>query len=175
MRLGDMAAFEALFRAYGNALSGLVYRYLGSADEASELVQDLFAWIWEHRHEWQVRTGVRAYLLQAARNRAKNRLRQRAKEEQFRERSAAQVGPDVTRRSPWEADHTLYESELAEACDRAIAELSERCRQVFLLNRQQQLSYTQIATVLGISPKTVEIHMGRALASLRESLAEWLR
>ena len=49
-----------------------------------------------------------------------------------------------------------------------------RCREVFTLARTHSLTYAEVAVVLGLSPKTVEIHMSRALAFLRERLAPWL-
>ncbi len=53
VRASDAAAFEAMFRAYGETLCSFVNGYVRSRDEAQELVQDLFLWIWEHRYEWE--------------------------------------------------------------------------------------------------------------------------
>ena len=55
----------------------------------------------------------------------------------------------------------------------AIARLPPRCREVFLLVREQRLSYAEVAELLKITPKTVEIHMNHALGALRRRLAEW--
>jgi RNA polymerase sigma-70 factor (ECF subfamily) len=63
---------------------------------------------------------------------------------------------------------------MAEAIRRAIDALPDRCRQIFLLSREKYLSYAEIAEVLGISVKTVETQMWRALKSLRKSLAPYL-
>ena len=52
--------------------------------------------------------------------------------------------------------------------------MPERCREVFTLTRDQGLTYAEVAALLRISPKTVETHMGRALAFLRRRLAPWL-
>ncbi len=57
---------------------------------------------------------------------------------------------------------------------RAVADLPERCREVFRLSREQGLRYAEIATALGISVKTVEAQMGKALRLLRDRLAPWL-
>jgi RNA polymerase sigma-70 factor, ECF subfamily len=71
------------------------------------------------------------------------------------------------------ADHRVRERELADAIERAISELPRRCRETFLLVRQQHLSYLEAAEVLGISVKGVEMNMVRALATLRRQLASW--
>ena len=58
--------------------------------------------------------------------------------------------------------------DLADAMTRVVAQMPPRCRQVLTMLRQRHLSYTEVGAVLGISPKTVEIHMARALAILRD-------
>ena len=68
----------------------------------------------------------------------------------------------------------MVEEELAAALKEAMGALPERCREVFELSRVQGLRYAEIAAVLGISIKTVEGQMGRALRILRERLAPWL-
>jgi len=68
----------------------------------------------------------------------------------------------------------LRAAELAAAIERAIAQLPPRCREAYLLRRQHHLSYAEIARVMGIAPKTVEIQIGAALKALRASLADWL-
>lgn len=174
LRQDDITAFEEMFRTYGNSLYGFIYSFVRSPEEAQELVQDLFCWIWEHRRDWEVTRTVRTYLIQAARNRAITRLTRHATEKRFIERLAQLGASEEAAHSPVKADHEVQAHELERAIDEAIVALPERCRQVFLLNRQQRLSYAQIAIVLGISVKTVEIHMGRALAALRKRLADWV-
>jgi RNA polymerase sigma-70 factor (ECF subfamily) len=68
----------------------------------------------------------------------------------------------------------LHLQQFAEAAERAIEHLPPRCREVYLLYRQHQLSYAEIAQVLEISVKTVENHLARAMQALRRGLAAWL-
>ena len=110
---------------------------------------------------------MRAYLHSAARNRALNRLRQGR---------TAQRG-EVYVRGPSEspaADARVISGELAGAVAQAIASLSEPQREVFDMSRTRGLTYNEIAALLGISVKSVEARMGRALKQLREQLAPWL-
>ena len=110
---------------------------------------------------------LRAYLQQATRNRSLNRLRQAR---------TAQRG-EVYVRGPSESEssdaHTIS-TELQTAAIAAIAALSEPQREVFTMNREQGLTYNEIAEILGISVKSVEARMGRALKQLRDALADWL-
>ena len=68
----------------------------------------------------------------------------------------------------------LAEEEIEAAVRAAVASLPERCREVFELSRGQGLKYAEIAGAMGISVKTVEAQMGKALRTLRERLAAWL-
>ena len=171
---GDVDAFRTIHQHYVVDLLDFAYTYLRSREDAEEAVQDLFLWIWEHRHEWNVPGGVRAYLFKAVRNRSINRLRQQRVQARFAER----VGrPDSPQRVEALAAHdpltALTADELDTVLTRAIEGLSPRGREVFLLIRERRLSYAQVAELLGISPKTVENHMTAVLGILRARVAEW--
>jgi RNA polymerase sigma-70 factor (ECF subfamily) len=136
---------------------------------AEELVQEVFLYLWEHRATWSAHTSVRTYLYAAARNGALNYLRREKLDFPVR-----QGDPDIVERftqAPPPADQELVMSELERDVKRAIDRLPERCRLVYTLSRQQHLSYLEIAKVLEISPKTVEVQMGRAFKALRKYLA----
>src|SRR5687767_4338460 len=70
IRIGDVAAFEALVLHYTTRLGAYVYRCIGDRDITQEVVQDLFLWIWRNRHEWEIRGSLATYLYRSARNRA---------------------------------------------------------------------------------------------------------
>jgi RNA polymerase sigma-70 factor, ECF subfamily len=166
IRVGDSAAFEALFRTYHAALCAFAYRYLGERDLAEEMVQEVFLFVWERRETWQVRTSAKSYLFTAVRNAAVSYLRHE-RVVRRRETEALQL-LEVPCES---ADFEVTAAETTAAIQRAIARLPERCRLVFTLHREQGLTYAEVADVLDISPKTVEVQMGRALKSLRKALA----
>jgi RNA polymerase sigma-70 factor (ECF subfamily) len=167
---GDVEAFRTFHRHFAVDLLEFTHSYLRSRHDAEEVVQELFLWIWEHRHEWEPRGSLRAYLFKAARNRSLNRIGERHVQERFRER-LAQVP-----RHPAQSEDPLSRTttrELARVLADAIEQLPPRCREVFRLVREQRLSYAQTAILIGISAKTVEMHMNRALAVLRRRAADW--
>ncbi|HEU4589119.1 MAG TPA: RNA polymerase sigma-70 factor [Gemmatimonadales bacterium] len=172
VRTGDVPAFEALFRAYCEPLCEFVKSYVDSRDVAEELVQELFCRLWDQRHTWEVPGSVKNYLFKAARNRAYNHLRHRRVEEAFQSRA---LDPSAAHgiAAPAPADRAVEAGELQSAVQRAIDSLPSRCREVFVLHRDHHFTYGDIARMLEISPKTVEIHMSRALAALRTQLARW--
>ena len=113
-----------------------------------------------------MRTSVRSYLLTAVRNAALSYLRH----ERVVRRRQAEVRDfhEVVAASP-EA-RALRQRRLSRSGRRS-ARLPDRCRLVFTLHREQGLTYAEVAEVLGISPRTVEVQIGRALKSLRKGLA----
>ena len=175
VRTGDAQAFEALFRAYVDPLCSFAYSYVESESQAQEIVQDLFARLWERRETLERPRSVRAYLYGATRNRALNELRNRRVESAFLRRVLRLEGARANDARPVPPEDDFNAGAFAGAVTRAVAQLPPRCREVFTLTRDQHLSYAEAAAILKISPKTVEIHVGRALTLLRHKLAAWLR
>jgi RNA polymerase sigma-70 factor (ECF subfamily) len=162
---GDPAAFERLFREFAADLASLAYSYLHARDEAEDVVQALFVWLWENRHSFEPQHGVRAYLFGAVRNRSLNALRDA--------RVAASVASAITNDEPERPpspDEKLVGEDLRLVVEQTVASMPPRCREVFTLVRTRALSYAEVAELLGIAQKTVEVHMGRALAILRARL-----
>lgn len=166
---GDEAAFERIFRGYYTRLVSFACTNLGSQALAEEMVQEVFLQLWARREQWVVERSLAAYLFRAVRNRISNARRTLRLETSYRADRARHIEIETSPPS----DGRLREAEIGAALAHALAVLPERPRQVFLLSRRQGLSYGEIAEVLGISVKTVEMHMGRALAQLRISLSEW--
>ena len=167
IRAGDEAAFEALFRAFAPGLCALVTRYVGSRAVAEEIIQDLFFEVWMHRSALAIDRSIGAYLFTAARNRALNHAKRERRVVDLNQIDRADQSDSA---APGEAE-LLDALELQDA----IAQLPARCRLIFTLNRHQDLSYTEIAASLGLSVKTVETQMGRALRALRDRLRHLVR
>ncbi len=174
IRAGDEIAFEALFREHYPALRRFAISILHRRDEAEDVVQAVFLGVWAGHETWEVRATVKAYLFAAVHHRALQLLRQ----ERVRDRHATAV---VTERSESDAfapasgpDEHLVGQELEQALRDAVHHLAPRTRQAFELRRYERLSYAEIATAMGISEKTVGVHIGRALMLLRQALAAYL-
>jgi RNA polymerase sigma-70 factor (ECF subfamily) len=173
IRTGDVPAFEAMFRAYKNDLGAFVTSWVHSREAAEEVIQDLFLHLWEQRHEWQPAVPLNIYLFRAARNRAIDHLRHQRVEAEFQERIARRRDAGFEPRAPVRGDEAAQAAELEDAIERAVSTLPPRCQEVFRLSRYHHLSYAEVALVMQISTKTVEVQMGRALTALRSCLAAW--
>jgi RNA polymerase sigma-70 factor (ECF subfamily) len=168
VRAGDTRAFAEAFDATFPVIRVFLYRYTQSVATAEELAQDVFVELWEERARVEIRTSLRTYLFVKARNKALNHLRH----EELGRRWADEVVAEGER-SRDDADWAAREGEIAEAVVDALEALPPRMRQIFLLHRTKALSYSEIASKLGVTAKTVETQIFRALKSLRRRLKKY--
>ena len=168
LRQGDEAAFDAIFREWYPSLVRSAESIVHSRAVAEEVVQDVMLELWRRRESLAKDSSPQAYLFQSTRNRALNHIRH--------ERVEQKSEPELIRQTEMSASaHSqLVEEEIQAALKTAVSELPDRCREVFELSRTHGLKYAEIATTLGISVKTVEAQMGKALRTLRVKLAPWL-
>jgi RNA polymerase sigma-70 factor (ECF subfamily) len=168
-------AFRRLFEARFDELYRFAYRYVRSDEAAKDLVQEAYLRIWRQRHQVDLAgPTARSYLYTVVRYQALGHLRRRRVEERWQTEYAA---PMVTDRGPVlspDPHRELEAKDIATRIQKAVEVLPRRQRQVLLLRWEQQASYDQIAETLGISPKTVAIHIGRAIQRMRELLIQAL-
>ena len=167
LRAGDESAFEAVFRAFYPRLVGAAEHLLRERDRAEDVAQEVLLELWRHRERLEPRVSLVGYLYRAVRNRSLNQLRH--------DRVVRDVEPRLPGRDPAPgADRELLAGELHDAVRATVARLPDRCREVFELSRVHQLRYAEIAGAMGISVKTVEAQMGKAIRLLRDGLRDWV-
>ncbi|HYH14462.1 MAG TPA: RNA polymerase sigma-70 factor [Flavisolibacter sp.] len=170
-RLGnrDEVAFEQVFKQHYKGLHAYAFTLIKDDDIAEEIVQNVFYKLWERSEGLTITSTVAAYLYRAVHNESLNHLKH------LRVRTQHQLY--VSYRMDAHADTTFKKLQLKELEKRlhaALAELPEGCRTVFQLSRFEELRYGEIAETLGISIKTVENQMGKALKLLRSKLVDFL-
>lgn len=159
MTLSD--GFEDLFRHYAKGLMVYAMEYVGSHQEAEDVVHDVFVSLWE-RIGAVSGDNVKAYLFRATRNRCLDNLARRKVRTDYRRRAMAE---------DWEFDFGGFvESELEQRIAAAMAKLPPQRQKVLTMSRFEGRSAADIALELGISPRTVEKHIEMAVKALRIEL-----
>ena len=159
----DTSALDALIARYWSPLTAFVARMTGSPESAEDAVQETFCRLWERRATWRVDGSVGGLLFRLARNIAISEHRHLQAEDR-----ATAIALEETPRHhdiPEMSDDALRAS-----LERAIATLSPRRREVFLLRVVHDLSYKEIAEIMGTAPQTVANQLSHALSALRERL-----
>jgi RNA polymerase sigma-70 factor, ECF subfamily len=167
--LGNLQAFEKLFREYYQMLCSYSLKFVGDPDSAEEIVQDLFYTLWEKRMELKINTSVKSYLFSAVHNRCLKFIEHKAVEQKYRS-YYLQHGSEIDS----EPNDSADAGELQQIINRTLDSLPERCGRIFRLNRFEGLKYHEIAEKLSISVKTVEANMGKALRILRKNLKDFV-
>ena len=166
---GDEAVFEQLFRHYYSRLCSYACSIVKDMDESEEIVQQSFLGIWEKKTTLHITGSVKSYLYRAVHNACLNKLKH-AKVRQLYAEDYQRNNDDAYEHT----DQVIGKSEIEKQILNAINSLPEQCRMVFKLSRFEEIKYAEIARHLGISIKTVENHMGKALKLMREQLKEYL-
>lgn len=171
IKQGSQKAFERLFKDHFKSLHAYAYTFLKDDEMAEEVVQNVFCRIWEKRDQLKTDGSIRAYLYRSVHNESLNYLKHQKVRAGFGVYYAdemEQVGNDDS------ASKKLLTAELQKRIEKALSELPEQCRIIFQLSRFEQLKYQQIADQMGLSIKTIENQMGKALRVMRQKLAEFL-
>jgi RNA polymerase sigma-70 factor (ECF subfamily) len=176
---GEKRAFTELVGRYHVRLLNFIYRTIGDRDRAEDLVQETFIRVYRHLHRFDQTRKFSTWLYTIAGNLAKNELRNRSR------------NPLVlfqTIKGTWDADHRPLEWEdntyrpddlfrkrhLKETIDRAVAELPQHHRIVFVLRELEGKTYEEIAEITGVNLGTVKSRLNRARNNFAQIVAPML-
>lgn len=159
--------YELLFRRYYQPLYSHVTRLVYSPDIADDIVSEVFLNFWQKEAYTNITTSYRGYLLMSVRYAAFAHLRR-----EFKHESLDTVEAQNAILQTPSAEKTILFDELYLAIDQAIKSLPTQNQRVFMLSRFEGKSHAEIAQQLSISPKTVEVHIHKALRLLRTIIAD---
>ena len=173
IRQGDIAAFEELHKRYYIYLCLVAGHIVRNHSDAEDIVSDVFVKLWNIRERIDITTSIKAYLVKAVHNTSVNYL-ERYK---ISNKLTDSLSNSDYKLLAWDSDYPLgrlYEKEIMNILDQGIRTLPDACREIFLLSRDKNMKYIDIADKLGISVNTVKTQMKIALARLRETLKDYL-
>ena len=161
---GNEAAFNKAFDLYYSRLCFFTDKFLHDFDLSRSVVQQVFVDMWIKRDKLQV-TSLQSYLFQSVRNASLDILKRRKAESKYLSTLETE---DSAPLADW-----MEEAELADRINKAIQKLPEKCREIFVMCRFEEMKYAEIAARLNISVKTVEMQIGIALKKLRKELSDY--
>jgi RNA polymerase sigma-70 factor (family 1) len=163
---GDLKSFEVIFKLYYAPLVRYGFTILKDTEESEDVVQQVFVTLWQKIDEIEFTISIKSYLYKMVHNHCLNKL----KHEQIKQRHANEV---------LQVQHTTSyqehgKSELLKQIEIALETLPEQCGRIFRMSRYDGMKYQEIANELGLSIKTIENQMGKALKIMREKLKDYL-
>jgi RNA polymerase sigma-70 factor (family 1) len=163
--LGNIDAFEEIYNRYWLKLYAAAYKRLKERETAKEIVQDFFTSFWINREHVEIQTSLQGYLFMSIKYLVLNYKRAEAVRNSY-----AEILLMVNNSFDNSTEENYYYKELLERVETEVNQLPPKCRNVFELSRKQYKTNKEIAQLMGISEKTVENHLTKALRYLRVNL-----
>ncbi len=163
------AGCELLFRRYHRALCSHALRFVYSRELAEDIVSDVFCKFWKNSSFESVQSSYRYYLFRSVRNEAYSHLRAEFRQPDLLETTIAAEAALGQR-----PDHITQYEETFNRVKELVEQLPPQCRKVFLMNRFEGKRYKEIAAEMGLSVKTVDTHLVKAVKLVRKGLRDYL-
>jgi RNA polymerase sigma-70 factor (ECF subfamily) len=177
---GKADSFDILFKKYSVSLINFGYRFLGSRAKAEEVAQEVLLRVYTARDSYSPRAKFSTWVFKIARNLCLNELRR----QEYRKHHVSLDNQDRDRperqtllsgeRVPT-PEENMEARVFEEAFNRAVGGLPARQRAAFVLNRFNNASYKEVASVLGCSEPTVKSLIHRATVTLKDYLKEYIK
>ncbi|WP_080902877.1 RNA polymerase sigma-70 factor [Parabacteroides sp. Marseille-P3160] len=163
----DDLAFKELFFSFYPSLCVFAGRYIFSPETCEDIVQDTFFKLWKNRKTIEITSSFRNFLITTVKNNCTDYLRRESVQQNYvRKQAASSLNDDTP-----EEIYTVRE--LEELLRIALEKMPENVRVAFEMSRLKNMSYTQIAQEMAVSPRTVESYISKALTILRVELKDY--
>ena len=160
IKKGDEQAFDILFRKYYAPLARFAKMFTKDEENADEVVQAFFVKLWEQKVKLKITSSVKSYLYTSVRNASLNFLKKEKTRNLYEEKTETETNETSN----------IGNNNFKDVYEIAVNKLPERTKEVFILSKNEGLSYVEIADYLQITAKTVENNMGIAFRKLRKML-----
>jgi RNA polymerase sigma-70 factor (ECF subfamily) len=166
LKTGDIRLYESLFREYYRPLVVYAMKYVRDADAAKEIVQEFFVRLYEKRSSLVIDTSLKSYFYRSVYNSCINYITHMEMRNRHIRNLAMQSENEFS-------DDQVALIELQNRIYKTVENMPDQCRRIFKMNRFEGLKNEQIAVKLGISKRTVETQISKALRILRKKLADY--
>jgi RNA polymerase sigma-70 factor (ECF subfamily) len=176
IRGGDIGEFERLFHSYYKQLCAYSAQITKNDLEAEDITSNMFAKLWEKREELDIKTSVESYMYSAVYRQSLNYLKHIQVEEQYWDVAQYQLKNIdlLSAEDSYNPLTAIITKETGENIKKAINSLPPQCRQIFIFNKIEELSYNEIAEKLDISINTVRTQLTRAIHKMRDNLSRYI-
>lgn len=169
--VGDKSAYELIMRKYNPRLSRIVRGYLSDGDDIEDVIQEAYVRAYEALPRFERRSSFSTWLIRITINEALARVKRRKRHMALAEGSSDehQEAEEIlqNRETPL---GTLMNAELKEILEKAVGDLPEKYRSVFLMREIEGMSIAETSESLEISQSNVKVRLNRAKEMLRESI-----
>ena len=169
LRLDKLQAFRELYSRYWKKLFDDAYKRLKNKEQAEEVVQELFTNLWTKRQSIQINTTISAYLFSSVAHHVIDIYRKEMVRVKY-----SQAFKIVNTEADTSTEDGIMLKDLTYTIEEEISHLPDKCRSVYELSRKEHKTNKEIASYLGISEKTVEQHLTKALKKIRFTLSHYL-
>jgi len=169
LKSNDRGAFTEIYNRYWKRLFGIAANKIKDLDDAEEIVQDIFVSLWRRRDDLSGIISLGSYLAISVKYRVIKTLEKRNNAQKY-----ANYYEYVMSVADNSTEEWMQFEELKSQLSQFVGELPEKCQLVYRMSRESGFPQKRIAEELGISEKTVEAHLGKALKILRTRLSQFL-
>ena len=176
IKQNDKKAFEIVFREYFHVLHEYANFYLNSSVLAEDIVQDIFLKLWDCRERLTIHSSLKGYLFRCIHNKCIQYLRHKVVKQNHGVIHQSKLEEaQLMNRLYFESGLTkLIENDIESLVNKAINDLPDKTREIYILSRHKYLKNREIATKMNLTEKSVEYHITRALESIRLYLKDYL-
>lgn len=174
LKEGNKTAFTEVYNKYSRRLHYFANEYLQNSDESMDIVQNVFIQLYESVPGLDADSNLEAFLITSTKNACISQLRKNKVRQQYFQTTVQNMELELNLKAleAFEYSDVTF-NEVRDSVKVAIEELPPKCKEVFLLSRQKQLKYQEIAQELDVSTRTVERRMTEALSLLKSKLKEF--
>jgi RNA polymerase sigma-70 factor (family 1) len=162
---GSESAFTLVYTLYYPIISAYILRFCGSVVEAEDLTHESFVALYLNRDKISDSQGLYPYLFTIAKRNTISSFRKKVSKRRY-EMHLTQVWTEESA----SLEQQLWCTDLQRAIDKVVNDLPAKQKEVFVMNKKEELSYAEISSILGISIHTVKNHLVAATRKLRASL-----